>query len=271
MTTQCYAMVRGRVARFTLLDRRGTPIQGPASVVVTKGIATVEINESVETESDELLRNETDDPRIMLRGKNHPLGFLANIRLTKVDPDLISMLTNQSAVLNASGDAVGNDVNTRRITANFAMEVWTKLDRSCGEGYQFGYTLFPRLRGGRLGGFSFENGAVTFTITGARTARMSKWGLGPYSLRRDGGGWNVGPWDVLGWDESAMHERLGTPVGSHLHWRTMLLDRAPEPTCGAQPLYDVIDGGTAAVTTPDIIDGGTAPFTTPDIIDGGMA
>lgn len=281
MTTKCYAMVRGSVARFTLLDTRGKPVQGESSVVVTKGISEVRINEITETQSTDLVRNETDDPRLLMHGREQTLRFQTDINLLGVDPDLLWMLTGQPVVENAAGDVVGNDVVLRLPVRSFAMEVWSKLAQPV-DGYTHGYTVFPRMRGGRIGGFGFGGGAVSFSINDARTTRASRWGYGPYSLRWNGGGWDINPWDTDPWDEAAsrcainadpntsMHQRLGTPVGRNLHWRMFLVDWAPTSSCGAQALYDVVDNGDAAHTSTDVVDGEFV-VTSSDIIDGGGA
>lgn len=267
MATQCYAMVRGSVARFTLLDRRGAPVEGETSVVTTKGIAQVQINEATTDQSLDLMRDEEDRPRVLLRGKTETTGYTADISLAGVDPDLIWMLTGQPRVTNAAGDVVGNDATLKLPVRHFAMEVWSRLTSPV-NGYLYGYTLFPRLGGGVLGGFAFSNGAVSFSINEARSRRVSKWGFGPYTLRWDGESWH--PCGLVPIDESVMYNRMGKAVGSHTHWRTFLVDSAPVPQCGAQPLYDVIDNGFADHTSTDVVDGQFV-ITSSDIIDGGGA
>lgn len=289
MSTACYAMVRGSVARFTLTDKFGAPIIGPKSTLTTKGIAVVAIDETTESLGSDLLRNDSDDPRILIRGVDQTIRYAATITLTNVDPDLVAMLTSQQAVADYSGNIVGNDVKTRVTVANFAMEIWSKLEP--GSGHKYGYTLFPRLRGGRFGGFSFSDGAVTFQITGASTTRMSKWGLGPYLLVNipDFAGWDNYPWDEFPWDTEPagsdpscddsevgpddFPQGLPTPVGPNTHWLNFLLDQAPTPTCGAEPLVlpnIIIDGGDATTTTDDVIDGQFVD-TSDGILDGGLA
>lgn len=289
MSTNCYAMVRGRVARFTRLDARGIPVEGESSVIVTSGLAKVTINERSETQSTDLIRSDRDDPRILLRGKTQTMGYSADIDLCGVDPELISLLTGMPLVANAVGDVVGNDAKMKMPVANFAMEIWSKLDQPV-NGYTYGYTVFPRLRGGRLGGFSFGSNAVDFTITAARTTRASRWGIGPYSLRRSDAGWDIAPCAPMipltkegGFGEIAFGEepfggyvypifdRLGTEIGSHTHWRNFLLDWAPSPTCGATPLYDAVDNGSASdPISEDVIDGQFV-LTGDDVLDGGYA
>lgn len=299
MTTKCYAMTRGSVARFTLLDSRGAPVVGPASVVATRGIAQVALSEITETQSTTLHRTDYDRPRVLLRGKTQTIGYGAEIKLINVDPDLINLLSGQDRVLNADGVAVGNEAVLKRPPVNFAMEVWSKLATPI-DNYRYGYTLFPRLKGGRISGFSFGNSAVSFTVTGARTYRNSKWGYGPYDLTWNGLGWDTTPWDTSEWDAVSPSScggvappldlgfgvgpfgempfggapidspRLQTPVSRNLLWRNFLVADAPAPVCGVQGLYDSIDGGSASFTTSDVIDGQNV-VTSPDVVDGGVA
>jgi hypothetical protein len=97
-------------------------------------------------------------------------------------------MTNQSVVFDAAGDAVGFRVNSKVKTgdANFALEVWSNVPGvACedpnAEG-SFGYTLLPFIKGGVLGDFTIENGAVTFTLQNAATKDGNAWGKGPYNV-----------------------------------------------------------------------------------------
>lgn len=291
MATDCYSMVRGSVARFTLLDHRGNPVIGPSSVITTKGITTVAVNEIIESRATALMRTPYDDPRVITRERTNTIGFSADIALCGVDPDLIHMLTGQSRVTNALGDVVGNDAELRSRVVNFSMEVWSKLTQPV-DGYSFGYTVFPRIRGGRVSGFSFKNGAIDFAVTGSRTYKNNKWGYGPYDLFWDGGTWNcatppvmvdlgfgVGPFGSMPFGDSSSgvlrvdYPRQARPVSKNLHWRNMLVAQVPEVAPGAQPLSDVIDNFFSAPgsQTPDILDGGTSASTSSDVVDGGTS
>ena len=181
---------------------------------------------------------------------------------------------------------IGFDSGTTLRPTSFALEVWSKLDgvsakpralgfdevpfdttpfdtpvpntAGCQDGRRWGYTLFPFLRGGRLSGFKFANGLVSFNIVGAQTRRNSGWGVGPYDL--------TGPF-----------ERLVTPVSGNTSWRMFVTEAAPPAEgCGIQYLVPpVLDNGTAAEPMPDpdaplLVDAGGAS-TEPWIIDGGRA
>jgi hypothetical protein len=169
---------------------------------------------------------------------------------------------------------IGFDSMTRMSPVSFGLEVWSKLSgRLCSTetaGYgdgpfgglpgfggltprEYGYTVFPHLRGGHLTGFQFDNGLVSFNIRGAQTRRAPQWNVGPYDLQ--------GVW-----------ERLVNPVSRNTLFRQTLTP-APPPmeVCGIQEFEDVIHGGSASVTTDDVIDGGDASETSPWIIYGGAA
>ena len=117
---------------------------------------------------------------------------------------------------------------------------------------QWGYTLFPFLKGGYLTGFSFGDGTVSFNLVGAQTRRGGEWGVGPH-------------------DFDGYMKRLDKPVSRNTAWRNIVISTAPPaPHAGLLERTDVIDGGTAFGTSAGSIDGGKV-LTTPDIIDGGRA
>jgi hypothetical protein len=150
---------------------------------------------------------------------------------------------------------LGFDSVTRRAPVSFGLEVWSKLAGNiCLDGIrQYGYTVFPHLKGGYMTGFEFANGLVSFNIRGAQTRRAPKWAVGPYDL--------TGP-----------HERLVAPVSRNtLYRQTLTVAPPPLDVCGIQETDDVIQGGTATVTSDDVIEGGTAASTSAWIVEGGTA
>lgn len=230
MATECYAQVRGRVIRVTRLDSCGNPDPGASAVVVSKRISTVTIDEVTDDGTNVRERNFADELCVVDDAFTTVIGYTADIALCGVDPALISLLTGQPTVANAAGDIVGFDANTGidLDSFGFALEIWSRIAGSACDpsgNRKWGYTPFPFLKGGRLGGFSFENGAVQFTISGAQT--------------RDGNGWGVGPYDVDR-DELGNPAPLHTPLGVNTHYRNIqvTLD-PPEASCGAFALASV--------------------------------
>lgn len=185
-----------------------------------------------------------------------------------------------------AGSVVGFDSGTSLKATSFALEVWSKIEAQSSTpallGFdeipfdtapfdaaiagpatcstrRWGYTLLPFLRGGRLSGFKFDKGLVSFNLIGAQTRRNPGWGVGPHDL--------TGPF-----------QRLETPVSRNTSWRMFVSEaQPPAEQCGIQYLDpDVLDNGTAANPMPDpdalvFVDGGGASAIDPWSIDGGRA
>jgi len=224
VATKCYAQVRGSVIRVTRLDSCGNPDPGASAVVVSKRVSTVTIDEVTDDGTNVRERNFADELCIVDDAFTTIIGYTADIALCGVDPDLVSLLTGQPVVTNAAGDIVGFDATTNvdLDSFGFAIEVWSRIAGAACDASGFrpwGYTVLPFLKGGRVGGFSFENGAVQFTISGAQT--------------RDGNGWGVGPFDVDR-DELDAPAPLNTALGTNTHYRNILVTLdPPEASCGA--------------------------------------
>lgn len=227
MPTKCYAQVRGSVIRVTRLDSCGNPEPGTSAVVVSKRISTVTIDEVTEEGTNIRERNFGDELCIVDDAFTQILGYTADIALCGVDPDLIGILTGQPVVTNAAGDVVGFDATTDidLDSFGFSLEVWSRIAGTACDpsgNRPWGYTVFPFLKGGRIGGFSFENGAVQFTISGAQT--------------RDGNGWGVGPFDVDR-DELGAPAPLTEALTPNTHYRNILVTLdPPAANCGAVEL-----------------------------------
>lgn len=227
MSTQCYAQVRGRVIRVTRLDGCGNPDPGASAVVVSKRVSTVAIGEVTDDGTNIRERNFGDELCIVDDAFTQIIGYTADLTLCGVDPDLVSLLTGQPVVTNAAGDIVGFDASTNidLDSFGFAIEVWSRIAGGACDpsgNRPWGYTVFPFLKGGRIGGFSFENGAVQFTISGAQTRDGNGWGVGPYDVDRD----------LVGYPAP-----LNTALGENTHYRNILVTLdPPEASCGAFPL-----------------------------------
>lgn len=230
MATECYAQVRGSVIRVTRLDACGNPDPGASAVAVSKRISSVTIDEVTEEGTSIRERNFGDELCITDEAPTQILGYTADIALCGVDPGLITLLTGQPVVTNAAGDIVGFDAKTGidLDAFGFSLEIWTRLaGQACGaDGFRkWGYTVFPFLKGGRLGGFSVENAAVQFTVSGAQT--------------RDGNGWGVGPFDVDRTSAGApapLHE----PLDADVHYRNIVVSLDPPvASCGTFSLASV--------------------------------
>lgn len=241
MPATCFAMVRGSVVRITRLDAQGRILAGPRASLVTDGVARVRINQKV-SESQGFRQSTPDGGlRVYLPATPELPDYDAEITLVGTDPDAVEMLTGSPVVTNSAGDIVGFESRVRQTQqAAFALEVWAHLADPV-MGYNYAYTVFPFLKGGRLGGFSFGEGAVTFTVRGARIKRGSKWARGPYVLNSPGvSGWDGGGWDGGGWDVAPSGQAC-TPY-RRAPWATSGWDGGP---WDESPWDDGADGAAA--------------------------
>ena len=277
MDTTCYAMVRGSGIRLTDLDSTGRFSAEEIRYATSKSVVSIQINEVTESGGNELIRNDEDEPRLHFVTNDTMVRFDADINFLRCDPEILQLITGVQLAYNASGDIVGFDATTRLPAKSFALEVWSRLtgvaciadavaegfgqfnfgEGSFGEdepaltGRPYGYTLFPFLKGGTVGGFVFSNGLVSFNVKGARTQRGSKWGVGPYDLE--------GPF-----------MRLLEPGSRNTAWRSFVTTaQPPQAFPGVGTFEDIIYGGDVFGSSPDILNGN--PDGGPWIVDGGGA
>lgn len=250
--TKCLSLVKGRRIRVTKLDSCGRPIYGDDSQVVSKGFISVALTANT-TETDEInVTNAAGEVCVYEAAVTSLVGYGIEIQFCEVDPELFALVTGQPVVLGADGDTViGFDVDTKigLENSNFALELWAGAPAgdSCNDPNaqgNYGYLLLPFLQGGILGDFTVENGAVTFTLTGANTKEGNGWGTGPYPVMLDG----ATPTPAPG--------AMATPVSTSTALRTMIVDVAPPAdACGARPVLDPsLPNLTDITLTPDGLD-----------------
>jgi hypothetical protein len=191
-----FPLVRGRVARATRLDSCGRIADRACTSITTEGIVTIALTANIDEGEDINVVNMAG--RTCAKDEADPTfnGYGVAITFCDVDPQLYAMMTNQSVVYDLTGTAVGFRVNSKVKTgdANFALEVWSNVPGvACDDpnaAGSFGYTLLPFIKGGVLGDFTFENAAVSFTLTNAATKDGTAWGKGPYNVVPSVGGTN---------------------------------------------------------------------------------
>lgn len=224
--TQCFAQVRGSVIRATRLDACGNPDPGASAVFVSKRISTITVDEVFEEGTNIREKNFGDELTVVDEGYGDLIGYTVDTMLCGVDPDGVNIFTSQPVVKNAVGDTVGFKAQSGIDLDGFgyALEVWTKIaGGACNANGQrlWGYTVFPFLKGGRIGGFSFENSLVQFQITGSQTREGNGWGVGPFDVDR-----GVGP----GFAPAPMFEALE----ENDHFANLLVSLDPPvASCGS--------------------------------------
>lgn len=230
-TTKCISLVKGRRIRLTRLDGCGRPVFGECSTAVSKGFISVAFTANT-IDTDEInVTNAAGERCVYEPAETSLSGYTLEITFCEVDPDLFALATGQPVVANGD-NTIGFDIDTQLDLQGqgFSLELWAgaaNTDACATEGAQgsYGYLLVPFLKGGIVGDFTVENGAVTFTLTGATTRDGNAWGVGPYNdIMLDGDG-DPGPMVV--------------PIGTTIALRTILTDvTPPEAVCGCRPLLD---------------------------------
>lgn len=228
--TICSTMARGSRMRLTRLDACGVPVVGAASVVTTSGFVSVGVT-PVYRDPDEIeLPNANGELCVTDRTCPQFKWNELEIVFCNIDPDAWNIITGDALVLNdaASPEAVGFRQSGQDLcTANFALEIWpniTGVPCTDPDEKPYGYFLFPFVGQGTVGDWTFENDALTLTLS-AITFAGSGWGTGPasYTVRRDA--------------VSGTPEVLLTPIGAndHMHFEQVTV-APPAAVCGATAL-----------------------------------
>lgn len=264
--SRCFSPVRGRAMRVTRLDGCGRPVYGDESVGVSEGFVTVSFTANTDEGEEISVTNAAGKTCVREVPVPKLLGYGIEIEFCQVDPALFAILTGQEEEYDDEGYAVGFRVDSDISSADsgFAIELWTGVpgvactDDSATDAVPGGYLLLPYLQGGILGDFTVENGAISFTVTGAATKTGSGWGVGPYNVIRTAGA--AAP--------------LDKPITSSQHMVVRYTDIAPPPTyCGTAPLLDpsgdALTGVTPTVTGLSVSFAATPAGTDPWYVDFG--
>lgn len=226
MTTYTQKSYKVRTIRVTQLDACGTPVHGPTSTVVSKGLTKVTLTPTYENGTDYMVRNANDDFEVNEQGRPLLRWWEATIDFVKVDPYIISLTLGWPLVLddNATPNVVGWR-SEEGDTANWALEGWQYLanDPTCSAtSPAYGYRLLPWLLNPQItGDVVLENNVLTLSIR-AHTHNQSAWGVGPYNVRNNA---------------SSVASPLLTAIQplQHFHWERVTL-APPTPVDGAQVL-----------------------------------
>ena len=247
--TNCFTLARGRRLRVTKLDDCGRAVFGDKSQGISKGFVSVSLTAQTQS-SDEISVTDADGEIIVIEPEEESLsGYSAEIVFRQVDPELFSLITGQDPYLNSAGEAFGFRANTKKKAGRFSLEVWMGVqgtdvcDDPNAQG-EYGYAVLPFLKGGIVGDITIENGAINFTITGART--------------RDGNYWGVGPHNVV--LEGAVPSKLPNALDRNDHFLVIPTSYAPPAVvCGTRPLLDPTSEAVTSIAASVV--GPTASFT----------
>jgi hypothetical protein len=188
MPSTQWSSVRGTRMRLTRLDDCCSPLAPAATCafIVSKGFVSVAYSPEIASGDDLELKNANGDICVSASGCDTLKWINLTLSLCNVDPDILNFVTGSPVVLDASGDSVGNRIQTgEACKTNFALEVWTDIPGAvCGTtgAKQYGYFLAPCIGAGILGDWTVENDVMNLQLT---------------AKARAGSGWGVGPWNVV--------------------------------------------------------------------------
>lgn len=224
-TYQSAKLVRGKVARVTLLDACGVPVATNSSHV-SKGIITVTGAKNMD-EGDEIKTRQMDGTIGTYEpGRRTMLNYMVTAQFITADPGVLAMITGDAVVLNAAGTKIVGFIEEALIalTQNFALEVWTDSSgQPCvAGGKPIGYMLYPLLSQGYVTIDNIEDKEVTFTVT-AESYPNAGWGKGPY----------MPVLDVAGTAPARLAQPVTAREQRHFEITTVA---APAPTGGAGPV-----------------------------------
>lgn len=239
----CPSFIGAHVMRITRLDHCGRPLYGPDSQVVTDGFVSVEFSPEVQEGEDYTVRNAAGNLCVSERGPDALQWFNVSIEFCRVDPCLWTIMNPAWPVVrNAQGEITGLRIGERfDDTQGFALELWPKVtsqgaicdDDAAEDAEPNGYFLLPYVVGGAPDSWTFEDAALTFSLSG-RTKGGSLWGRGPYNITHDANG---NPTPLLEPIDSGSEG--GNP--DHLHMDIVTV-APPEASCGCQPLEPIQPG-----------------------------
>lgn len=266
MVSICRAPLRVPSIRVTLLDSCGNVVESSCSSVATTGVITIEQTDELQERMDYTTVNA--DNALCITDTASPQLKWANVTISfcKVDPQLFSMMSGESVVLDDDTTpnviGFGTDVGSAE-NSFFALEAWTRLsgDSACEGGtVQYGYLLYPFLKQGMITFPTFQNGLATFQVNAISSA-ASLWGVGPYNIQTIKSGVNAG-------NPTPLYAAIGSTRHRQLQW----VDLAPPPgACGCVALPQVLTvAATGAGAHPATVTFPTpTEFTLPAIIDWG--
>lgn len=234
MAAQCHSVVRAAAVRVTRLGPCGEILDGPCAYATTESIVTITLAKVMQERQDALQLNANGD--ICVDKPKAPIlrWYEVSVEFCEVDPELFNIVSADPLILNdaVSPEAVGwCTLPDSAASSNFGLEFWTGTgDDECDDGeVVYGYGLLPRVIQGMVGDVTFQNGVVTFTVSGI-TRAGNQWGTGPYNVIVNETGPNAGfPGPLL--------EAVNTKAHKCFQWVTL---PPPEGVCGCQDLTPVV-------------------------------
>ena len=195
MSSKTFPVIGASIMRGTVLDSCGVPAYGDKAQIASEGFVSIAVTANYDDGNEKSVTNAGGRKCIYVPAKAEFLNYSLDVTFCAVDPDFYTALTGMPAIYDpVTGDAIGFRTNrgVRPSDVSVALETWSDAQGStvCSDDglIPYGYGLWPFLTGGRVGDYTLEDNAVTFTVTGMQTKDGTGWGTGPYNVIRDGEG-----------------------------------------------------------------------------------
>lgn len=230
MSEKTFPLIGGRILRVTVLDACGIPIWGDRVQVATDGFVSVAQTGNYDDGNEISVVNASGRRCVQRLAQPELLNLALAVTFCNVDPDIYTAITGCPRVVDRqTGDTIGFrvDRSIRPHDVSWALEVWSSATGSsgCDDGeVPYGYLVWPFLTGGKIGDYTIENNAVTFTVDAAQSKDGSGWGVGPYLVSSDSSG-----------DPDFLADAIGPKQHQHVE-RTVVAP--PADTFGLVPLDD---------------------------------
>ncbi|WP_308362899.1 hypothetical protein [Streptomyces sp. ISL-86] len=206
------------VIRITRVDGCGRPVCGLDNGFVFDCFATLAMNTNSDDGDD--IEYKAANGRVCGYRRGCPIfrGFDIELNFFEVNPQIIEIMTGNPVVFGWDTKPIGYDDCGVQCSSGFAIELWAEVlgDDVCDAegpgGSSWLYFLMPWVTNGLLGDLEVGAEAASLTLTGATRA---------------GGGWGVGPYNVMAKNLAGVAGPLLTPLGPACHRRTIVTSIAP--------------------------------------------
>lgn len=231
MSSVRFPLIGGTVMRGTALDSCGRPAYGDKAQITSEGFVSIAVTANYDDGNEKVVTNANGKKCVFVPANAELSNLSLDIVFCEVDPDFYTITTGFPKIVDpVTGDAIGFTINrgVRPGDVAWALETWSNAQGSAGcddtGAVPYGYLLWPFLSGARVGDYTIEDNAVTFSANGAVT--------------RDGSGWAEGPYDVM-LGAGGLPGPLTDPVTAMDHQKVFKTSvPPPESTSGLVPLDD---------------------------------
>lgn len=241
MSSKTFPVIGAEIMRGTALDACGRPAYGDKTQISSEGFVSIAVTANYDDGNEKQVTNAGGKKCINVPANPEFLNYSLDVTFCAVDPEFYTLATGMPKILDpVTGDTIGYKTNrgVRPLDVAWALEAWSNAQGSvsCAEDglNPWGYSLWPFLAGARVGDYTLEDNAVTFTVSAAITRDGTGWGIGPYNVVRDAAG-----------DPSPLLEALEALDHDLRQYTTV---PPPEETDGLIPLDDPDDAPATQAT-----------------------